>query len=256
MDEMAAYHPIVVAENVVGLISAKKGEHYRRLHTALVERHYQVGALVIDAVNWVPQSRPRIFVIGVQEGISTVNLEDEWPNWAHPSVVQRVAEDLPAWVWWRLPRPRSARKSLENIIDFTAPCDSTDKRAHNLSLIPPHHKQRMKRYVEAGIRVFPGYKRTRQGRQVLELRFDGIAGCLRTPEGGSSRQFIILWVNGRFETRLLTVREIALLMGAGKSYKLPGSYNDGYKAMGDAVAVPAAAHLARHLLAPLAARIR
>ena len=55
------------------------------------------------------------------------------------------------------------------------------------------------------------------------------------------------------ETRLLTARETARLMGAPDSYKLPGSYNDGYRAMGDAVAVPVAKWLARYLLAPLAA---
>jgi DNA (cytosine-5)-methyltransferase 1 len=44
-------------------------------------------------------------------------------------------------------------------------------------------------------------------------------------------------------------------MGAPESYLLPGSYNDGYRAMGDAVAVPVTSWLARHLLAPLALRV-
>ena len=47
------------------------------------------------------------------------------------------------------------------------------------------------------------------------------------------------------------VREAARLMGAPDSYKIPGSYNDGYTAMGDAVAMPVARYLAQHLLAPL-----
>jgi DNA (cytosine-5)-methyltransferase 1 len=55
-----------------------------------------------------------------------------------------------------------------------------------------------------------------------------------------------------FKARLLTVREAARLMGA-PDYKLPGNYNEGYFAMGDAVAVPVAAYLAKRLLAPLAA---
>jgi DNA (cytosine-5)-methyltransferase 1 len=86
----------------------------------------------------------------------------------------------------------------------------------------------------------------------LEIRFDGLAGCLRTPEGGSSRQTLVVVNNGQISTRLLTVREAARLMGAPDSFKLPGSYNDGYRAMGDAVAVPVTRWLARHLLAPLA----
>jgi DNA (cytosine-5)-methyltransferase 1 len=99
--------------------------------------------------------------------------------------------------------------------------------------------------------VFPGYKRTRNGHQVLELRFDNIAGCLRTPGGGSSRQLLVIYSDGLFKTRLLTVREAARLMGVRESYRIEGSYNDGYKAMGDAVAVPVVRYLARHLLAPL-----
>jgi DNA (cytosine-5)-methyltransferase 1 len=100
--------------------------------------------------------------------------------------------------------------------------------------------------------VFPGYKRTRDGKQVLELRFDSRAGCLRTPQGGSSRQFFVLCRDGDRFTRLVTVREAARLMGVRDSYKVIGSYNDGYKAMGDGVAVPVVRHLARQLLLPLA----
>jgi DNA (cytosine-5)-methyltransferase 1 len=194
-------------------------------------------------------------VIGVRDTLDTAEFEEDMPGWAHPAPVQRVARGLEGWIWWRLPVPRSPRKSLEELIDFAAPCDDDEKRHHNLKLIKAEHYQRLRHYVDAGVRVFPGYKRTRGGRQVLELRFDGLAGCLRTPEGGSSRQLVVLWREGTFETRLLTIGEVALLMGAKSSYRLPGSYNDAYKAMGDAVAVPVVAHLARHVLAPLAAKI-
>jgi DNA (cytosine-5)-methyltransferase 1 len=91
-------------------------------------------------------------------------------------------------------------------------------------------------------------------RQRLELRFDGVAGCLRTPAGGSSRQVLVIVEGGAVKTRLLGAREAARLMGAPENFKLPGSYNAAYKAMGDAVAVPVARWLAEHLLAPLAAR--
>ena len=106
-----------------------------------------------------------------------------------------------------------------------------------------------------------GYRRTRPDEdgnkiQRLEIRFDGIAGCLRTPNGGSSRQAVILVDRGFVRSRLMTVRECARLMGAPDTYKLQGSYNDGYRAMGDAVAVPVTRWLARCLLAPLAARFK
>ena len=92
----------------------------------------------------------------------------------------------------------------------------------------------------------------RQGRQQLELRFDGIAGCLRTPEGGSSKQYLVVQNDGETHARLLTVRETARLMGAPDSFLLPGSYNDAYKAMGDAVAAPVVQFLGEQFLSKLA----
>ena len=130
------------------------------------------------------------------------------------------------------------------------PHDEPETIRKNLSMISKRHRD----YVAASkLVVFPGYKRTRKTGQMLELRFDGVAGCLRTPEGGSSRQILVVRDSTALKTRLLTARETARLMGAPDSYKLPGSYNDGYRAMGDAVAVPVARWLARYLLAPLAA---
>ena len=97
-----------------------------------------------------------------------------------------------------------------------------------------------------------GYRRTRHGEQQLELRFDGIAGCLRTPEGGSSKQYLVIKKGEEIHARLLTVREAARLMGAPDSFILPGSYNDGYKAMGDAVAMPVAQFIGERFLTKIA----
>ncbi len=256
MDEMKVRPSIVVAENVTGLISAHDGAHYRRLHAALVERGYNVGALFIDAKHWTPQSRPRIFVVGVvQKSIDLTGFCTDGPEWAQPRAVQNVAQDLSHWVWWSLPQPSPRSLTLASLVDHQAPCDDPQRTAYHLSLIPPLHRKRLDHAVRNGAIVIPGYKRSRKGRQVLELRFDGMAGCLRTPEGGSSRQLLILLRNGALATRLLTVKETARLMGAPPRYKIPGSYNDGYKAMGDAVSVPAVRYLARHLLFPLAQRL-
>lgn len=254
MDELPEKPPIAVAENVVGLVSSAGGENYRQVHKALVERGYHVGAVMLDAAHWVPQSRKRIFVIAVDKKIDIKSFSSHSPQWCHPEPVRRVASTVDEWVWWKLPSPPSKPTSLESIIDFNEPCDSDEKRDHLLSMIPDKHMEAVRLLLRKGRHVFPAYKRTRHGKQVLELRFDGVAGCLRTPEGGSSRQILVIAENGSIRTRLLTVRETARLMGAPDDYKLPGSYNDGYKAMGDAVAVPVARFLAKNLLAPIAAQ--
>lgn len=251
MDEMKKRPPVLVAENVVGLISGGKGEYFRQLYSALTSRGYKVGAVIMDAANWVPQSRKRVFIIGVDSGIPTADLELPGPTWCHPSSLVSIATNLDKWVWWSIPKPNSKRKKLEDVIDFSVPCVNSVKHESLIKLIPTRHLEKMDEEIEKGYRVFPGYKRIRNGKQVLELRFDGLAGCLRTPGGGSSRQYIVLHDNNQLKSRLLTVREAALLMGVRKDYKIPGSYNDGYKAMGDAVAVPAARHLSKYLLRPL-----
>lgn len=256
MDELPKRPPLAVAENVVGLISAARGEHYRKLHNALIERGYKVGAVVVDASHWVPQSRKRVFVIAVDADIPTERFETNQPSWCHPTSIVRVAEGLKGWIWWNIPKPSSRKKKLDDLIEFSAPCDEPKKRDHLLAMVPAKHREKLTAASQNGRAVFPGYKRIRHGQQVLELRFDGVAGCLRTPEGGSSRQFLIIRDNGSFKTRLLTVKEAAALMGAPKNYKLPGTYNDGYKAMGDAVAVPVSRYLAENLLSPLAGQIK
>jgi DNA (cytosine-5)-methyltransferase 1 len=100
------------------------------------------------------------------------------------------------------------------------------------------------------------YRRTRAAengrtRQRAEVRFDDIAGCLRTPAGGSSRQTILVVEGTTVRSRLLSPREAARLMGLSDDYRLPERYNDAYHVCGDGVCVPVVRHIAAHLLEPL-----
>ncbi|MEN6586131.1 MAG: DNA cytosine methyltransferase [Sulfuricella sp.] len=249
MDELRERPAVLVAENVTGLISVDGGSHYRLLHEALRSRGYRVGAVVLNAAHWVPQSRPRVFVIAVANGLAIdAALTDDKPNWAHTTALVNAVDGLEGWIWWKMPEPAARKTMLADLIEWDAPCDPKADAKKKIALIAPNHKDRL---AATELAVAPGYKRTRNSKQVLELRFDGIAGCLRTAEGGSSRQVVVLKKGKQIDTRLLTVREAARLMGAPDSYKLPGSYNDGYTAMGDAVAVPVARYLGRHILSPL-----
>ena len=256
MDELPERPPIAVAENVIGLISAMRGQYYRELHAALADRGYSVGAVVLDAIHWLPQSRKRVFVIAVDRSVRTDDFDAGAPVWCHPEPLVRAAEGLENRIWWGLPEPLRSAADIESVIDFSLPCFDRERLERLLDLIPPAHRDRMMNEASRGRRVFPGYKRTRRGKQTLELRFDGVAGCLRTPEGGSSRQYVVIVEDGKPRARLLSLREVAALMGAREDYKIPGSYNDGYRAMGDAVAVPVTRFLASELLFPLARRIR
>ena len=255
MDEMVTRPPVVVAENVPGLISVSGGRYYAEIHKQLTNRGYNVGAVLIDAVHWVPQSRKRVFVIGIRKDIDLTGFESTGPiEWCHPKPIVNVSKHVNNWHWWNLPRPKDHHRSLGEVIDFDAPCDSEEVQSKKLALIKPIAIERMRNACRNGQKAFTGYRRTRNHVQVLEVRLDGIAGCLRTPRGGSSRQVVIIGDHGKLRTRLLTVRETARLMGAPESFKIPGTYNDGYMAMGDGVAVPVASYLSSNLLAPLARR--
>lgn len=252
INEMPSRPSVLVAENVAGLVSGAGGSHYRILHEALSQMGYVVGAMLIDASRWVPQSRPRVFVVAVQADFSIPpELVSLAPNWLHPDSVRKAAAGLDRWVWWNIPEPPARKQNLSDIVDWNAAYADTKTDVRNIALISPRHRERLNHLPNSKPFVAPGYKRTRNGKQVLELRFDDLSGCLRTPQGGSSRQVIVIKKNGRLKSRLLTIREAARLMGAPETYKIPGSYNDGYKAMGDAVAVPVVKWLAKHLLLPL-----
>ncbi len=244
LDEQGEAAPRVIClENVSGLVSAHNGEDYRHLHQALVGRGYAVGAVLINAARFVPQSRPRVFVIGTKGPIPH-GLAGSGPVWAHTPALRRLGSSIDGFIWWNLPEPARRAADLEDVIEPQAPYDKDEVAA----LIPDRH---LRKFAESGRAYATGYRRTRDGRQVLEIRCDGVAGCLRTPAGGSSRQYLVHRGEDGLHARLLTTREVARLMGAPDSFKLPGTYNDGYFAMGDAVAVPVAKFLSDHLLVRL-----
>lgn len=246
LDEMGKKPKILLLENVSGLLSTNGGNNYRTLHMALVDRDYDCGAIVLNASYFVPQSRPRVFIIAVQRGCKIPDeLIGSGPCWLHSKAAADLGGSLPGWIWWRTERPPHRREWLKDIIKENIPFD----KDHILKLIPERHQKRLDEFETV---YATGYRRTRHGEQQLELRFDGIAGCLRTPEGGSSKQYLVVKKNGETHARLLTVREAARLMGAPDSFILPGSYNDGYKAMGDAVAMPVARFIGERFLTKIA----
>jgi DNA (cytosine-5)-methyltransferase 1 len=265
LDQYGKRPPVLVAENVVGFVVANQGKHFKLAYHALRELGYRVGAVVIDAKAFVPQSRPRAFIIAASEEVPLDGLCQQLPSGPfHPAGLVRTAFALddPEWVWWSLPFPQGNPATFGDLCEGDAPCDPVSKTREICAMLSPLNRKKLNAARRAKT-FFAGtaYKRTRpdeEGNKIqrLEIRFDGIAGCLRTPNGGSSRQTVILVDQGSVRSRLMTTRECARLMGAPDTYKLSGSYNDGYRAMGDAVVVPVTRWLTSHLLTALASRSR
>ena len=253
--------PIITIENVVGLLY---GDNFSGLCEALAALEMRFGAMVVDARSFLPQSRPRVFVVAIDSRVSIDGLAHEgdpgnreWFTPAIRSAYDRLPEQLKdRWVWWNLPMPQSQPVPVHSVIDWDARearWRSDDEVVAIKRMMTGVNLRKLKSRVESGGRhVGFLYRRMRGGKQRAEVRFDGVAGCLRTPEGGSSRQTVVLIDNGRVRMRLLTPEETARLMGAPDGFWLPDNYNDAYRAMGDAVAVPAVGWIAEHLLLPLA----
>ena len=260
---------LVVLENVCGALSSHGGKDFAAIGSALASTGYRFGAMVIDAVNFLPHSRPRLFVIGIQTGIQIpfgLTVREPVSAWHSDALIQaksqlsgRAAEK---WIWWTLPTPSPRTSVFADVIEKNprgVEWHTPEQTAKLLGMMSAINRQKVADAQSMGRRVIGGiYKRTRldeNGEKIqrAEVRFDNVAGCLRTPSGGSSRQSIIE-VNGKkIRSRLLSPREAARLMGLPDSYKLPENYNEGYHLSGDGVAVPVVRYLALNILEPILA---
>lgn len=252
--------PLIVIENVVGMLY---GKDFSILCESLASLGMQVGPLVIDARQFLPQSRPRVFVVAVDSRVDCSLLVNEEVDEAVPwftKAVRSAHTKIPAtlrdsWRWWKLPEPLSTVPPVEDIIEETPTSvewHEPKETKRLLAMMTDVNSEKTERAIERGRSVGFIYKRIRQGVQRAEVRFDGIAGCLRTPQGGSSRQIVLVIDDGSIRSRLLSPREAARLMGVPDSFWLPSRYNDAYRAIGDGVAVPVVRWLSDQLLVHLA----
>jgi DNA (cytosine-5)-methyltransferase 1 len=242
---------LVVVENVVGLLTSNGGADFAALCRALDDQGYRFGALEIDAARFTPQSRPRVFVVATRGPVpAALTGEGVFATRA----VRTARDALPAalrrrWVDWRLPAPPPRNTDLAAVLDLDAPCRPAAETDRLLDLMAPAHRARLSSPERVVGAVF---RRMRGTDQRAEVRTDGLAGCLRTPRGGSSRQSVVIAENGEVRSRLITPREGARLMGLPDSYRLPSGVTAALHVVGDGVAVPVVRWLAERLLAPLA----
>ncbi len=258
---------IIALENVLGALTSHGGKDFSAIIEAFADAGYRVGALMIDAELFVPHSRPRLFFVGVlnDHHIARELMAASPKAPFHPPGLCRAYANLTergkeAWVWWNLPTPARRTIRLIDIVE-AEPADvdlhSPEETGRLVAMMAPLHRAKLNMAVEAKVRaVGAAYRRTRRNQhdepvQRAEVRFDDVAGCLRTPAGGSSRQLLILVENGTVQSRLISGRETARLMGLPDTYQLPDRYNETYHLTGDGVVVDAVAHLNRHILRPL-----
>lgn len=254
---------MIVLENVCGAITSSGGKDFAEIAEAITGIGYRFGALVMDAVHFVPQSRPRLFIVaiasGVQvpEGIIRPGPSALWhPRNLIEAKFKQTKKIQDNWIWWNLPAPSERKTVFADLIEEqpTGVRWHTQKETQTLlDMMSLLNREKVRAaQKEKVLRAGTLYKRTRNGTCCAEVRFDDVAGCLRTPTGGSSRQIIIVVRGESVRTRLLSSREAARLMGLPEDYELPKSYNEAYHLAGDGLVVPVVSHLTVNLLTPIA----
>jgi DNA (cytosine-5)-methyltransferase 1 len=116
--------PIIVLENVCGALSAHGSADFAAIGSAIADAGYHFGALVIDAVDFVPQSRSRLFLVAMRNGFAaprTLTSPSSIEKW-HPPALISAWRKLPPiaaerWLWLKLPEPPQRRLVFSDLIE-------------------------------------------------------------------------------------------------------------------------------------------
>lgn len=259
--------PFALLENVVGMIHSRDGVDFQICLAQLRDAGYSVDPFILDAKWFVPHSRPRLFVVAVRDDLCPLGhhsnaTDDAVLNLRPTRLIEFIKSHskLP-WSLRPLPMPEMRTMRLRDILE-DIPLDDplwwTAERTQRLYQQMSDKHRKIVRGMMKSTRPKYGtvFRRMRYGESMAELRTDGLAGCLRTPKGGSARQILLRASNGKYYARLLTPRECARLLGAG-DIRIPESIsiNTALFAFGDGVCVPVVKWIADNYLTPLAAEL-
>jgi DNA (cytosine-5)-methyltransferase 1 len=253
---------LVMLENVVGWLTANHGKDFRLTIQALNQLGYACDVVTIDAAHFVPQSRPRVFVIAIQKkcGNQTICLFSKRDSSLKTKALEKVViENLDLnWHFIEIPPlPDKTKIDLDIVVESLSDQDarwwSVDEVTRHLEMMSAINLNYLQELKDLSFYSYcPMYRRVRAGIQRAELRKDGIAGCLRTARGGSSRQMLVKVGRGIVKMRLMTPREYARLQGVPEHYPIPSQINQALTGFGDAVCVPVIVWIANNILNPLA----
>ena len=258
--EMGERRPsVLMVENVSSFVSSRGGGDLRASIEELNDLGYVCDVVTVDASWFVPQSRPRLFIVGTSDRLGDAAL-----GMASPLRSESVAAfvrsngDL---MLQELPVPVPARNG-HRLCDVVERLDPADERWWDRerlgkftgSLSASHRRRLDLLRQDGGTQWRTAYRRTRKGVAVWEIRSDDISGCLRTARGGSSRQAVVEASVDGARARWMTPREYARLQGVSDEFDYSAVTDaQALFGFGDAVCVPVVTWLAQHVLVPAAA---
>jgi DNA (cytosine-5)-methyltransferase 1 len=262
----------VLVENVIGFLSSHDGKFFKIALQQLADLGYYLDAFVVDAKHFVPQSRPRLFIIGFERSLMPPkryqsylfdgegDLFRENPEPFEGALrPRRLLEKLSSaplktgWVPLQLPQLPRENRDLDRCIDTDDSEEWWSERRVKKHLDEMHHTHlRRISTLKKGDIVSVGtiYRRVREGKSRSEIRTDGLAGCLRTPRGGSSKQIVFTAGQGKIRMRWMSPREYARLQGC-PDFPIEVTRNEALWGFGDAVCVPVIGWIADNVLTQL-----
>ena len=257
---------MIVLENVCGAITSHGGKDFAAIGAALAGEGYRFGAMVMDAGLFVPQSRPRLFIVAVLRfpaRSGRPGRRGPGRNVALGGALMVAHGKLSKTVTGRVdvvaPAGAAARNTtFADLIEDEAERGGLAHAGGNAQACwhdePDQPRRRSKpRRDQAG--GWSAASTSGRGSTTPATRFSARkyalttwpAACGRRPAGPAVRAIMIVEGN-KVRSRLLSPREAARLMGLPDDYRLPENYNEAYHLAGDGVAVPVVRFLAAHIL--------
>jgi DNA (cytosine-5)-methyltransferase 1 len=246
----------VLLENVPSFATSHGGRDLEEAIRELNDLGYVCDLLLVNASHFVPQSRPRLFVVGTREPWE--GPDDSAPSPLRPAWLERFRSQRPdLHIRFRdYPQPPSIASNLADVVErlgvederWWEPARVQRFKAGMVKL----QRDRLEAMISSPqISWRTAYRRTRAGKSVWEMRQDEISGCLRTARGGSSKQALVEAGGDELRVRWMTPREYARLQGVEEDFQLDAvSPNQALFGLGDAVCVPAVAWVLENAVLP------
>ena len=259
LEEMGDGRPrVALLENVHGFATSHGGQDLRNALARMSELGYSSDVISINARHFVPQSRPRMFVIGVHGDlpkgahVGVPPLSGTRPPWVR-AIFERHADLRMHYV--DLPELPDGPDDLGGVVQRMPAADSrwwdSERTSAFIASLSERQLARLEALRDGEVTTWrTAYRRTRGGVATWEIRADGIAGCLRTTGGGSSKQALVQAGRGHVRCRWMTPIEYARLMGAAGFKTHARTENQALFGFGDAVVVDVISWIADHYLLP------
>lgn len=273
LDKVEALHRLgrpprfLLLENVPFLLTLHGGRSIDALLGEVARLGYAFDLVQVDARHFVPQARNRVFIVAVldQQLSQDADMPDTHIRRYKVRQVFDRNPDLP-WIFFDFPELPQRRLQLHEVLADLPDDDprwwDRERMEYFWSHLEWDHRPRLEMLANSGadmqLTAVRRGRRRRLREQIFNLRFDGLASCLRTPKGGSSIQFVVRVRGGRVQVRRILGLESGRLQGVGlpglsPGFAFPEKEQEALFAFGDAVCVPVVRWVMRHAIEPLLA---